>query len=489
MQDVQRGEITLGEYTIVVDEGTTSTRAIVFDKKGTVVSSARRLLETVYSKPGWVEQSAEEIYSKTLEAIQEAVEKCRCQPKILGITNQRETIVVWDSETKETLHNAIVWRDKRGQELCEVLRSKGYEDTIRYKTGLVLDPYFSASKMKWIIDNVPEVAKGLKRHRVKFGTIDSYLVWKLSGNHFTEPSNASRTMLFNLSSLDWDKELLEIFGIPLESLPEIKFSDHDFGGSEYGEIFGILGDQQSSLLGNGCILPGQVKCTYGTGAFVLANAGNLKKPPSTGLLKTIAWSIDGKVAYALEGSILSSGETVNWLKRMNIVKDDEEIEPLARSVSSSEGLFFVPALDGLGAPRWNPRARALFVGLSAFHTRAHLIRSVIDSMAFSVTEVVNAFRENGLQISKISVDGGGAQNSLLLQTLADTTNVIVERPRFHEMTAYGAFLMSGIGAKRWKIEELKELKNDSTIFNPSNDMKADYIKWLRSENLSIKWSE
>lgn len=479
----------MSEYTIVVDEGTTSTRAIVFNEEGIVISSARRPLKTLYPKPGWVEQSAEEIYVKSVEAIREAVEKCGCQPKILGVTNQRETVVAWDSKTGEALYNAIVWRDKRGQMLCEKLRARGYEDTIRYKTGLVLDPYFSASKIKWMIDNVSVIAKGLKTHRVKFGTIDSYLVWRFTENHFTEPSNASRTMLFNISSFAWDEELLEIFGVPFESLPEVNFSNYDFGTSKYGEILGIIGDQQSALLGNRCISPGQVKCTYGTGAFVLANAGKLKKPPSTGLIKTIAWSVNGEADYALEGSILSSGESINWLKRVNIIQNDDEIEPLARSVPSSEGLFFVPALDGLGAPRWNPRARGLFVGLSAFHTRAHLVRSVIDSMAFSVAEVIDAFRENGLLISKISVDGGGAQNSLLVQILADATNVLVERPHLHEMTAYGAFLMSGIGAKRWQLEDLKDLRSALDLFKPSNDVKDNYSKWLRSENFSIKWSE
>ncbi len=479
----------MSEYTVIVDEGTTSTRAMVFNEDGIVISSARRPLKTLYPKPGWVEQSAEEIYTKSVEAIQEAIKKCRCMPKILGVTNQRETVVAWDPKTGETLYNAIVWRDKRGQTLCEDLRAKGYEDAIRYKTGLVLDPYFSASKIKWMIDNVPVIAEGLKKHRVKFGTIDSYLVWKLTGNHLTEPSNASRMMLFNISDFAWDEELLEIFGVPFESLPEVNFSNHDFGSSKYGEILAIVGDQQSALLGNKCISPGQVKCTYGTGAFVLANAGKFKKPPSTGLLKTIAWNISGEVDYALEGSILSSGESINWLKRVNIIQSDDEIESLARSISSSEGLFFVPALDGLGAPRWIPRARGLFVGLSAFHTRAHLVRSVIDSMAFSVAEVIDAFRENGLLISKISVDGGGAQNSLLVQILADATNVLVERPHFHEMTAYGAFLMSGIGAKRWKFEDLRNLKSSSDLFKPLNDVRDDYSKWLRSEDFSIKWSE
>lgn len=479
----------MSDYTVVVDEGTTSTRAIVFDEKGIVISSARRPLKTLYPKSGWIEQSAEEIYIKSTEAVQEAIEKCGCQPKILGITNQRETIVAWDSKTGESLYNAIIWGDKRGQELCEDLKTKGYEDTIRYKTGLFLDPYFSASKMRWLIDNVPMIAERLKNHKVKFGTIDSYLVWKLTGNHFTEPSNASRTMLFNISSFTWDEELLEIFKIPFESLPDVKFSNYDFGSSKYGEILGIVGDQQSALFGNRCTSPGEVKCTYGTGAFVLANAGKLRKIPGAGLLKTIAWSINGEVDYALEGSILSSGESINWLKRVNILQSDDEIESLASSVPSSEGLFYVPALDGLGAPRWNPNARGLFIGLSAFHTRAHLVRSVVDSMAFSVAEVIDAFRENGLSISKISVDGGGAKNSLLVQTLANATDILVERPHLHEMSAYGAFLMSGIGAKRWKIEDLKNLKNLSDFFKPSNDVKNNYSKWLRSENFSIKWSE
>ncbi len=477
------------DYTIVLDEGTTSTRALVFDKKGMVISSARRSLKAIYPKPGWVEQSADEIYIKSVEAMEEAIEKCGFHPKRLGITNQRETIVVWDSKSGETLYNAIVWRDKRGQQLCEKLKADGYESPIRSKTGLLLDPYFSASKIRWLMDNVNEISSGVKKGTAKFGTVDSFLIWKLTGNHFIEASNASRTLLFNTSTFSWDQELLKVFGIPIDILPKVMPSAYTFGNSKYGEILGVLGDQQSALFGNECLSPGEAKCTYGTGAFVLANSGNLEISIPPGLLKTIAWRVSDKTTYALEGSILSSGENMTWLKSVGMIKEYDEIESLSRSVPSSEKLYFIPALDGLGAPRWVPNARGLFVGLSSFHTRAHIVRSVLDSMAFSVAEVIEAFKESGLSISKISVDGGGSQNSLLVQTLADATCVLAEIPKLHEMTAYGAFLMSGVGAGEWSIEDLKKRKNQSDSYTPKVDLTKEYKEWKLAEDFSVKWSQ
>ncbi len=476
-------------YTLVLDEGTTSTRAIVFDDNGNVVSIANRRLRTVYPKTGWVEQPAEEIYARSVEAMEDAIEQCGCTPEFMGITNQRETVVAWDPKTGEPFYNAVVWRDKRGYDTCKKLENEGYEPVVRAKTGLVADPYFSASKIKWLIDNVPEISKKIGNGTVKFGTIDSYLVWKLTGNHFTEPSNASRTMLFDINSTRWDPELLEVFGVKEESLPEVKDSNHDFGVSRYGRITGILGDQQSSLFGNGCVDQGRVKCTYGTGAFVLANYGKLKAPPTAGLLKTIAWRIDGEVNYALEGSILASGEAMNWLKRLQLIKDDMEIESLSRSVDGSDGLFFVPALDGLGAPRWQPEARGLFVGMSSFHTKAHIVRAVLDSMAFSVAEVVEAFERSDLEISKMSVDGGGAKNSLLVQTLSNALGVSVERAKFHEMTAYGAFLMALIGSGRITSGEIDSLKKDVDRFDPLEKIGRVYSDWKKAEDLSIEWSK
>jgi glycerol kinase len=476
-------------YFGVIDEGTTSTRAMIFDENGKLLSMSQKKLKTIYPKAGWVEQSAEEIYTKTLEALEEAKNKCGCSIDFLGITNQRETVVAWDSKTGKPLYNAIVWRDKRGQPICEKIKSSGYENLVREKTGLLLDPYFSASKMKWLVDNVQEIKDKITKHELMFGTVDSYLVWKLTGNHLTEVSNASRTLLFNLSTLSWDKELLEMFDIPPETLPAVKPSAYKFGSSAYGEICGILGDQQSSLFGNRCYESGEVKCTYGTGAFVLANIGNSSISNPFGLLKTVAWKIGNDVTYALEGSILASGENVTWIKKIGLISEESEIEPLAKSVLSSEGVYFVPALDGIGAPKWIPQARGAFLGLSSFHTKAHLIRAILDAMAFSTVEVVDAFRKSGIFISKISVDGGGAQNSLLVQILADASNVPVERPRFHEMTAYGAFLMSGIGAGAWTFDDLKRKKNSADLFNPQNDLSRIYSDWKKAEEFSINWSK
>jgi glycerol kinase len=475
------------DYTLILDEGTTSTRAIVFDDDGNVLSSSNRQLKTFYPSSGWIEQSADEVFTKSLEVIDDAIEQCGCTPKFFGITNQRETIVGWDKETGKSLYNAIIWRDKRGQPLCEKFKAFGYESVIRAKTGLLLDPYFSASKISWLIDNVPEISEKMVKGKVKFGTIDSYLVWKLTGQHFTEPSNASRTLLFNINEMYWDDELLDLFKIPVETLPEVKHSNTDFGSSKYGELFSVLGDQQASLFGNLCLEEGQVKCTYGTGAFILANAGQIKAPPTNGLLKTIAWSINGKVTYALEGSVLSSGESINWLKRLSLIRDEVEIEEIAKDVKS-DGIYFIPALDGLGSPRWVPAARALLIGLNSSHNRTHIVRAVLESMAFSVTEVIETFKNSGIDISSVNVDGGGSKNSLMIQILSDSVKIKIERSRFHEMTAYGAFLMTKLD-RLGEIDKILKLKKDFDLFEPKNDIGDLYDQWKMAEDFSIRWSE
>ncbi|MCL5033167.1 MAG: FGGY family carbohydrate kinase [Thermotogae bacterium] len=472
------------EYFLIVDEGTTSTRAMIFDEEGNLISSSNRPLKTIYPISGWVEQSAEEIFSKTIEAIEDAIDQCGCTPSIVGITNQRETVVAWDSQSGLPLYNAIVWRDKRGQAMCERLKSNGYEPVVRAKTGLLIDPYFSASKMSWLIDNVPDVSDSLKKFTLKFGTIDAYLIWKLTGNHLTEPSNASRTMIYNINEMKWDKELSEVFGIPMDSMPEVIDSNGDFGNSKYGKISSVLGDQQSSLLGNMCVKVGDVKCTYGTGAFILANTGSSKNPPSDGLLKTVAWSVRGKTVYAFEGSVLSSGESVNWLKRISLLKDEVEMEALSKLVKS-DGIYFIPALDGLGSPRWQPNARSLFLGISSSHTRSNIVRAVLESMAFSVSEVIDTFKKSGLDVSNIKVDGGGSKNSLLIQILSNSTKTNVERSKFHEMTAYGAFLMARI---KNEIGEITNLKKDFELFKPKENIDKIYQRWKMAEEISINWA-
>lgn len=475
------------EHILIIDEGTTSTRALIFDENGNFVSSSSRQLKTFYPNSGFVEQNAEEIFSKTIEAMEDAIDQCGCTPTIVGITNQRETIVAWDSKSGAPLCNAVVWRDKRGQTMCEKLKADGYESVVRAKTGLIIDPYFSASKISWLIKNVSEVAEGLKKSHIKFGTIDTYLVWKLTGKYLTEPSNASRTMLFNINEMKWDKDLFDVFGIPYDAMPDVVSSNGNFGTSKYGKISAILGDQQSSLLGNMCIKAGDVKCTYGTGAFVLANAGKSKNPPSDGLLKTVAWSINGITDYAFEGSVLSSGESVNWLKRLSLIKDEIEIEELSNSVKS-EGIYFIPALDGLGAPRWDPNARALLLGMESSHTRANIARAVIESMAFSTVEVIDTFKKSGLDISNIRVDGGGSKNSLLVQILSDATKAKVERAKFHEMTAYGTFIMTAIKDKD-EMNEIEKFKKDFDLFEPKADVSSTYEKWKMAEDISVKWSK
>ncbi len=470
--------------TVVIDEGTTSTRAIVFDENGKIVAMARRSLKTFYPKKGLVEQSAQEVYEKSIEAVEEAISRSKCEVKYLSLTNQRETVVAWD-EKGIPLYNAIVWRDKRGTQTCEEMREKGFQELVSQKTGLLIDPYFSASKMKWMMENVNIIREKAKKGTLRFGTIDSYLLWKLTGKHLTEPSNASRTLLFDIEKLNWDEDLLKAFGIPFESLPTVVDSAFDFGTSKYGEVTAVLGDQQSALFGNGCYERGEAKCTYGTGAFVLANIGNGKCEKETGLLKTIAWKIKGKAMYALEGAVLNSGENVNWLKKNGFVKDEEEFESLARSVPSSQGVYFIPALDGLGAPRWNPHARALFTGLSSFHTKAHLVRAVLDAMAFSVAEVVEAFEKSGVKVSKVSADGGASANDLLLQTLCNATGVLVERAKMKEMTAYGAFLASGITTGQWSFEDLKKRTKATEIFKPTGLISTEYQNWKKVEEVAV----
>ncbi len=471
------------EHILIIDEGTTSTRAMIFDENGNFISSSSKQLKTIYPNSGWVEQNAEEIFSKTVEVIEDAIEQCGCTPSTIGITNQRETIVAWDSRSGLPLYNAIVWRDKRGQSLCEKLKFNGYEPVVRSKTGLILDPYFSASKMAWMIENVEGISDSLKKSHLRFGTIDTYLIWKLTGKYLTEPSNASRTMLFNINEMKWDKDLFDVFKIPIDSMPDVTNSNGDFGTCKYGKISAVLGDQQSSLLGNMCVKVGDVKCTYGTGAFVLANAGKLKTPPLDGLLKTIAWSINGVVDYAFEGSVLSSGESINWLKRLSIIKDEVEIEELANSVKS-DGIYFIPALDGLGSPRWAPNAKAIFVGIRSSHTRANIVRSVIESMAFSVVEVIDTFKKSGLEVSSIKVDGGGSKNSLLIQILSNGTKTKVERSKFHEMTAYGTFIMTRINKG---IEGIEKFKKDFDLFEPKENIDTLYEKWKMAEEISVKW--
>ncbi len=473
--------------TVVIDEGTTSTRAILFDEDGEMVAMARRNLKTSYPQKGWVEQSALEVYEKSVQALEEVLSKSKCEVKYLALTNQRETVVAWD-ENGEPLYNALVWMDKRGAHICEEMKEKGFEELIRAKTGLLLDPYFSASKMKWLLENVENVRRSAKKGRLKFGTIDSYLLWKLTGKHVTEPSNASRTLLFNIETSQWDEELLKIFDVPLESLPCVVESVFDFGVSRYGRVCAVLGDQQAALFGNACYKTGEAKCTYGTGAFVLANVGDGKCKKEGGLLKTIAWKINGKTVYALEGSILNSGQNVNWLKNNKFINDEKDFETLANSVSSSRGVYFVPALDGLGAPRWQPNARAMFVGLSSFHTKAHFVRAVLDAMAFSVAEVVEAFEKSGVKISNVSVDGGASQNDLLIQTLCDTIGVPIKRSKTKEMTAYGAFLASKM-ASGCGFDDLKKYVEDADVFDPQKTCSQGYEKWKIAEDVAIKWSK
>lgn len=494
------------QFILALDQGTTSSRSILFDHKGNIRGIAQKEFQQIFPKPGFVEHDAEEIWTTQLETINLVIKESGISPKeiaAIGITNQRETTVVWERSTGKPIHHAIVWQDRRTAAYCDELKSSGKKELIQEKTGLVIDAYFSASKLRWILDNVPEARKKAEEGELAFGTIDCWLTWKLTGGnvHATDVSNASRTMLFNIRTLHWDDELLKLFNIPASVLPSVKPSSHVYGKS--GILFpdlkipigGIAGDQQAALFGQMCNQPGMVKNTYGTGCFMLMNTGEKVIQSDNNLLSTIAWQIDNKTTYALEGSVFIAGAVVQWLRDgMKIIKNSSEIEELANKVPDSGGVYIVPAFAGLGAPHWSQDARGSVFGITRGTSSAHFAKAALDSIAYQVCDVLKAMEaDSGIRISELRVDGGATANNSLMQFQSDLLNTKVIRPELTETTAIGAAYLAGLAVGFWKNQE--EISNQWQVekeFSP--DMKKETRTrllngWNRAVTSAIAWAK
>lgn len=453
---------TQEKFILSLDQGTSSSRAIVFDHSGSIRSMAQKEFPQIFPKSGWVEHDPHQIWSSQAAVIAEAISSIDINGKnieAIGITNQRETTIVWDRDTDEPVYNAIVWQDRRTSTYCEKIENDGMMEKIREKTGLIPDAYFSATKIKWILDNVPGARRRADEGKLLFGTVDSWLVWRLTRGavHVTDVTNASRTMLFNIHTLEWDKELLEYFDIPLSMMPEVKSSSEVYGYTTTTifahsvPIAGIAGDQQAALFGQMCIQPGAVKNTYGTGCFLLMNSGTTPIMSKNHLLTTIAWKIGDTVNYALEGSIFVGGSVVQWLRdNLRCISSSSEVEALATSVPDTDGVYFVPALTGMGAPYWNPEARGLISGISRGTTVAHIARAALEGIAFQTYDIVKAMElDSGLPICNLKVDGGASRNDLLMQFQSDILATDVLRPRITETTALGAAYLAGLAVGYW----------------------------------------
>src|SRR6187399_1898009 len=492
-------------FILALDQGTTSSRSIIFDKQGNIISVAQKEFKQIFPQPGWVEHDAEEIWSTQYGTMAEAVAKAGITMKQIagiGITNQRETTVVWERNTGKPIYHAIVWQDRRTAAYCDELKSAGHAKLIQEKTGLVIDAYFSATKLKWILDNVNGARAKADKGELAFGTIDSWLVWELSGGniHVTDVSNASRTMLLNIHTCQWDDELVKLFNIPRSVLPEVKASSKIYGTTASAvpeikiPIAGIAGDQQAALFGQMCTTPGMVKNTYGTGCFMLMNTGTKAIASKNNLLTTIAWQIDGKTEYALEGSVFIAGAVVQWLRDgLKIIGNSSEVEPLAATVKNSEGVYLVPAFAGLGAPHWNQHARGSVFGMTRGTTKAHLARASLESIAYQTYDVLKAMEiDSGISITELRVDGGATQNNLLMQFQSDILQVGVVRPKITETTALGAAYLAGLAVGYWKnVEEIQKQWQVDKEFSPSmKDEKRNELVhgWQRAVKAAIAWA-
>lgn len=468
------------KFILSLDQGTTSSRAIVFDHEGNIRSMAQHEFPQIFPKPGWVEHDPHQIWGSQASVIAEAISQIGINGhniEGIGITNQRETTIVWDAETGEPVYNAIVWQDRRTSEYCDSLREAGFADMIREKTGLIIDAYFSATKIKWILDHVPGARERAESGRLRFGTVDSWLISCLTRNevHVTDVTNASRTMLFNIHTLEWDEDLLRLFDIPASMLPEVKPSSGIFGNTTTTlfahslPITGVAGDQQAALFGQMCVRPGAVKNTYGTGCFLLMNSGDRPILSKNRLLSTIAWKIGDKVTYALEGSIFVGGSVVQWLRDgLGCIGSSSEVEALAASVPDTGGVYFVPALTGLGAPYWDQYARGLIDGISRGTTTAHIARAALEGIAFQVYDIVKAMElDSGLALTELKVDGGASRNDLLMQFQSNILDTEVLRPRITETTALGAAYLAGLATGYWSdIDEINAQWQIEHKFNP-----------------------
>ncbi|APY01354.1 glycerol kinase GlpK [Lacinutrix venerupis] len=473
----------MGKYILSLDQGTTSSRAIVFDKKGNVVSLAQKEFTQYFPKPGWVEHDPTEIWSTQAGVATEAIANKNLNAEniaAIGITNQRETVVVWDKNTGKPVYNAIVWQDKRTSNYCDELKKAGKNDLIRQKTGLVIDSYFSGTKVKWILDNVEGARSKAEAGDLILGTIDTWLIWNFTkgAQHITDVTNASRTMMFNINTMEWDDELLELLTIPKTMLPKVKQSSEVYGQTTSSffdtkiPISGIAGDQQAALFGQMCTKPGMVKNTYGTGCFMLMNIGEKPIVSENNLLTTVAWKVGGKTTYALEGSIFIAGAVVQWLRDgLKIIRNSSEIEKLAGSVESSDGVYFVPAFAGLGAPHWNQHAKGTIFGLTRGTTDAHIARAALDSIAFQTMDILKAMEADAdISIKELRVDGGATINNMLMQFQSDVLNTITVRPKIVETTAMGAAFLAGLAVGYWEnAEEIQDIWQTDKTFNPIED--------------------
>lgn len=492
-------------FILAIDEGTTSGKALLFDHEGNVVSAASREIPQIYPQPGWVEQNPEEIFLTVLEASWQAIEQASVkleQIRAIGISNQRETTLVWDRHSGEPVHNAIVWQCRRTASLCEELRSSGLEAQVREKTGLPIDAYFSATKLRWILDHIREGQKRAEAGDLLFGTVDSWLLWKFTGGtvHATDFSNASRTMLFNINTLEWDQELLARLNLPHSLFPEVCPSSHAYGctatrifGTEV-PISAMVGDQQAALFGEACFQPGMAKNTYGTGSFVLLNIGD--NPVSAGgeLITTIAWGLRGQVDYALEGSIFVTGAAVQWLRDgLGIIRTAAETEVMAKSVPDNGGVYFVPALAGLGAPYWDMYARGTIIGLTRGTTREHIVRAALEAIAYRTRDVVETMHSKiDFKISQLRVAGAGSSNSFLMQFQADMLGIPIERASIVEITSLGAAYLAGLAVSYWEsVDSIAKQWHPCQIYNPAmpaSQREELYIQWQRAVERARRWA-
>ena len=484
------------KYILAMDQGTTSSRALVFDRRGNICSVAQKEFRQGFPKPGWVEHDPEEIWSSQAEVSAEALEKAgigASAVEAIGITNQRETTIVWDRKTGQPVYNAIVWQDRRTSAFCDELKDRGMARKIREKTGLVIDAYFSGTKIKWILDHVEGAREKAEKGELAFGTVDTWLVWKLTGGrtHVTDVSNASRTMLFNINTLSWDQEMLDLMGIPASMLPRVASSSeiYDYTDTPWLKeripVAGIAGDQQAALFGQMCTQEGMVKNTYGTGCFILMNTGEKPFFSKNNLVTTVAWKIGDHTTYALEGSIFIAGAVVQWLRDgLGIINSSGEIEHLASQVDDSGDLFFVPSFTGMGAPYWDQYARGLMVGISRGTTRAHIARAALDGIAFQTLDVLHVMKlDTGMKIRELRVDGGASANNLLMQFQSDILKTPVIRPKIIETTALGAAYLAGLATGYWKnLEELAQHWQPDRQFEPG-------MPESKVQTLKEKWSD
>ena len=495
------------KYIMALDQGTTSSRAILFDKEGNIVATSQKEFTQFYPKVGWVEHNPMEIWGSQSGVMREVLETNSIRPEevcAIGITNQRETTIVWEKSTGKPVNNAIVWQCRRTSEICDELKEKGYEKLIKDKTGLILDAYFSATKIKWILDNVEGAREKAENGELLFGTVDTWLIWNLTRGkvHVTDYTNAARTMLYNIKELKWDDEILEIFDIPKSMLPDVKPSSYVYGHTDEGmlsgaqiPIAGCAGDQQAALFGQTCFEEGSAKNTYGTGCFMLMNTGENIVESKHGLLTTIAWGVDGKVEYALEGSIFIGGASIQWLRdELRVLYDAKQSEFYANSVKDTNGVYVVPAFAGLGAPYWDMYARGAIMGLTRGANRAHLVRATLESIAYQVKDVLNAMQEDsGLKLKDLRVDGGASSNNFLMQFQSDILDVNIDRPKVVETTALGAAYLAGLAVEFYNNkDEIKKswIIDREFIPNMSDDKRNLLYKgWKKAVSRSLLWAK